>query len=129
MTKAPTAIDHHIGSRIKFRRVMLSMTQEQLGDALGTSFQQIQKYEKGINRIGASRLHTLAKSLDVPITFFFEGQPSDDATNMDQSANQLAEMMKSKDCIELAMAYLAIQDKDVQKKILALVRSVEDFTP
>lgn len=129
MKKTPTAIDHHIGSRIKFRRVMLGMTQEQLGDALGTSFQQVQKYEKGINRIGASRLHTLAKCLDVPITFFFEGQPGNEANDMDQSASKLAEMMKSKDCIELAMAYLAIQDKDVQKKILALVRSVENFTP
>ncbi|HAT85129.1 helix-turn-helix domain-containing protein [Cohaesibacter gelatinilyticus] len=129
MKKAPTAIDHHIGSRIKFRRVMLGMTQEQLGDALGTSFQQVQKYEKGINRIGASRLHNLANCLDVPITFFFEGRPSDQANDMDRSASQLAEMMKSKDCIELAMAYLAIQDKDVRKKILALVRSVENFTP
>lgn len=127
MKKAPNSIDLHIGSRIKFRRVMLGMTQEQLGDALGTSFQQVQKYEKGINRIGASRLHSVANCLDVPITFFFEGQPAELEVGLDQSASQLAEMMKSKDCIELAMAYLAIQDKDVQKKILALVRSVENI--
>lgn len=126
MKKAPNSIDMYIGSRIKFRRIMLGMTQEQLGDSLGTTFQQIQKYERGINRIGASRLQMIAQSLDVPITFFFEGQSTDLNEERDTSASQLTEMMKSKDCIELAMSYLAIRDKQVQKRILALVRSVEN---
>lgn len=126
MKKAPNSIDIYIGSRIKFRRVMLGMTLEQLGEGIGTTFQQVQKYEKGANRIGAARLHAIAEFLDVPISFFFEGHSAEATDMMDPMAEQLADMMKSKDCIELAMAYLAIQNRDVKKKILALVRTIEN---
>src|SRR4026207_2406335 len=73
--KAPNPIDRHVGSRVRMRRMMLSMSQEKLGDALGLTFQQVQKYEKGTNRIGASRLQQIAHILQVPVAFFFEGAP------------------------------------------------------
>jgi len=73
--KAPNPIDKHVGSRVRMRRMMLSMSQEKLGDALGLTFQQVQKYEKGTNRIGASRLQQIAQILQVPVSFFFEGAP------------------------------------------------------
>src|SRR5690349_22462530 len=73
--KAPNPIDKHVGSRVRMRRMMLSMSQEKLGDALGLTFQQVQKYEKGTNRIGASRLQQISTILQVPVAFFFEGVP------------------------------------------------------
>jgi transcriptional regulator with XRE-family HTH domain len=74
--KAPNPIDRHVGSRVRMRRMMLNMSQEKLGDALGLTFQQVQKYEKGTNRIGASRLQQISLILQVPVSFFFEGAPS-----------------------------------------------------
>src|SRR6188768_3164333 len=74
--KAPNPIDKHVGSRVRMRRMMLTMSQEKLGDALGLTFQQVQKYEKGTNRIGASRLQQISNILKVPVSFFFEGAPS-----------------------------------------------------
>src|SRR6202166_1357324 len=74
--KAPNPIDKHVGSRVRMRRMMVGMSQEKLGDALGLTFQQVQKYEKGTNRIGASRLQQISHILQVPVSFFFEGAPS-----------------------------------------------------
>jgi transcriptional regulator with XRE-family HTH domain len=74
--KAPSPIDKHVGSRVRMRRMMLAMSQEKLGDALGLTFQQVQKYEKGTNRISASRLQQISHNLRVPVAFFFEGAPS-----------------------------------------------------
>jgi transcriptional regulator with XRE-family HTH domain len=74
--KAPNSIDKHVGSRVRMRRKMLAMSQTKLGDALGVAFQQVQKYEKGTNRIGASRLQQLSHVLQVPVAFFFEGAPN-----------------------------------------------------
>src|ERR1700694_4368281 len=74
--KVPNPIDKHVGSRVRMRRMMLSMSQEKLGDALSLTFQQVQKYEKGTNRIGASRLQQIANILQVPVSFFFEGAPN-----------------------------------------------------
>src|SRR5262252_3285858 len=73
--KAPNPIDKHVGSRVRMRRMMLAMSQEKLGDAIGLTFQQVQKYEKGANRIGASRLQQISGILQVPVSFFFEGAP------------------------------------------------------
>src|SRR5258708_21416174 len=73
--KAPNPIDKHVGSRVRMRRMMLGMSQEKLGDALSLTFQQVQKYEKGTNRIGASRLQQISQILQVPVAFFFEGAP------------------------------------------------------
>src|SRR3954468_15383406 len=73
--KPPNPIDRHVGSRVRMRRMMIGMSQERLGDALGLTFQQVQKYEKGTNRIGASRLQQIAEILQVPVSYFFEGSP------------------------------------------------------
>src|SRR4051812_30165806 len=73
--KAPNPIDKHVGSRVRMRRMILQMSQEKLGDALALTFQQVQKYEKGTNRIGASRMQQIAQVLQVPVSFFFEGAP------------------------------------------------------
>src|ERR1700744_3319944 len=73
--KAPNPTDKHVGARVRMRRMMLSMSQEKLGDALGLTFQQVQKYEKGTNRIGASRLQQISQILQVPVAFFFDGAP------------------------------------------------------
>src|SRR5271168_2400962 len=78
MIKAPNPIDKHVGARVRMRRLMIGMSQGKLGDALDVTFQQVQKYEKGANRIGASRLQQLARVLDVPPSYFFEGAPSGD---------------------------------------------------
>src|SRR6187431_2197672 len=74
--KAPNPTDKHVGARVRMRRMMLAMSQEKLGDALGLTFQQVQKYEKGTNRIGASRLQQISHILQVPVAFFFEGAPN-----------------------------------------------------
>src|SRR3979411_826877 len=74
-TRNPNPIDKHVGSRLRMRRMMLGMSQEKLGDALGLTFQQVQKYEKGVNRVSASRLQHISQILQVPVPFFFEGAP------------------------------------------------------
>ena len=79
--KAPNPIDKHVGSRVRMRRMMMSMSQEKLGDALSLTFQQVQKYEKGTNRVGASRLQAISNVLGVPISFFFQQEPG--ALNLD----------------------------------------------
>ena len=75
-TKAPNPVDKYVGSRVRMRRIMLGMSQEKLGEALGLTFQQVQKYEKGTNRVGASRLQQISEILQVPVSFLFEGGPS-----------------------------------------------------
>ena len=74
--KAPNPVDKYVGSRVRMRRIMLGMSQEKLGEALGLTFQQIQKYEKGTNRVGASRLQQISEILQVPVSFLFDGGPS-----------------------------------------------------
>ena len=78
MKKVPNPIDRHVGSRVRMRRMLAGVSQEKLGEALGLTFQQVQKYEKGTNRISASRLQQIAKMLDVPVSFFFDGAPTGD---------------------------------------------------
>ena len=75
-TKAPNPVDKYVGSRVRMRRIMLGMSQEKLGEALGLTFQQVQKYEKGTNRVGASRMQQISEILQVPVSFLFEGGPS-----------------------------------------------------
>lgn len=128
MAKSPTSIDIHVGSRIRLRRVMLGLSQEKLSDGLGITFQQVQKYEKGTNRVGASRLQRLSELLDVHISYFFEGVP--DAGNDKTLAvtNALSQFMNSKECISLAKAYSAIEDVRVRRRVLELVQSLGSNT-
>src|SRR5215208_7589268 len=79
--KAPNPVDKYVGSRVRMRRIMLGMSQEKLGEALGLTFQQVQKYEKGTNRVGASRLQQISEILQVPVSFLFDGGPSGIATS------------------------------------------------
>jgi transcriptional regulator with XRE-family HTH domain len=135
--KSPNPIDIHVGSRLRMRRMMLSLSQEKLGDALGITFQQIQKYEKGINRIGAGRLQTIARILDVPISYFYEDAPEsgEPIRNMARGfaettdTSYVSELLTSSDGLKLTQAFLKIQDNQVRRKIVDLVRAIADAQP
>jgi transcriptional regulator with XRE-family HTH domain len=124
MIKNPNAIDVHVGSRIRLRRTMLGMSQERLAEGLGITFQQVQKYEKGTNRVGASRLQNIASLLSAPISFFFEGSPGPVVEGDDAASEAISQIMNSKECFTLARHFMAIEDKKVQQKVLALVKSL-----
>ena len=119
MLKEPNPIDIHVGSRVRMRRMMIGMSQQTLGTACGLTFQQIQKYEKGTNRIGASRLQQMARALEVPASFFFDGSP-DAPTATGPIDDPLAELGSTADGIALAKAFIALGD--VKKR-----RAVVDF--
>lgn len=123
LSKIPDAIDTYVGSRIRQRRVMVSMSQSALADKLGITFQQVQKYEKGTNRVGASRLQRIAFVLDVPVSFFFEGSP--DSLESHEETPVVGGLFSSREMISLATAFSAIDDPHVRQKILALVRSIQ----
>lgn len=127
-------IDVHVGTRVRLRRMLLGMSQEKLGERLGLTFQQVQKYEKGVNRIGASRLYELAKVLAVKVEFFYEDAP-DPATGRgaepgvagfaDPPAdNYVADFLGSRDGLELNKAFARITDPKVRRTIVDLVRSL-----
>ena len=112
--KAPNPIDKHVGSRVRMRRMMLAMSQEKLGDALGLTFQQVQKYEKGTNRIGASRLQQISQILQVPVSFFFEGAPTVhsgprlDGMNEAPSPAYVSDFLATSDGLALTKAFTRI---------------------
>ncbi|HLW90710.1 MAG TPA: helix-turn-helix transcriptional regulator [Roseiarcus sp.] len=128
MKKAPNPIDKHVGARLRMRRVLVGMSQEKLGDALNITFQQIQKYEKGANRIGASRLQQLARVLDVPPAFFFEGAPSSEPTqggfSERQSSSYVVDFLSTAEGLQLNRSFALIRDPKVRKRILDLVASL-----
>ena len=127
-------IDVHVGGRVRLRRMLLGMSQEKLGESLGLTFQQVQKYEKGSNRIGASRLFELARILGVSVQYFFEelsGQPSADGAHAPGFAeptgdDYLVEFLNSREGIELNRAFLRIDDPKARRAIVDLVRSLAD---
>lgn len=132
-SRRPNPIDVHVGSRVRFRRMLLGMSQEKLAEKLGLTFQQIQKYEKGINRIGASRLFDLAQVLSVPVQFFYEEVPGNGTvvtTLLPQGfaeggpENSIVEFLKSRDGLELNKAFVRIQDVKARRAIVDLVRSL-----
>jgi transcriptional regulator with XRE-family HTH domain len=126
--KKPNPIDIHVGSRARLRRTMLGMSQEKLGNALGITFQQIQKYEKGANRIGASRLQQIANVLNVPVAFFFEDAPSgmQTVTGMgeENSTTYVVDFLSSSEGLQLNRAFVKIEDPKVRRKIVDLVKSL-----
>ena len=125
MAKNPNPTDKHVGSRVRTRRMLLGMTQEKLGDALGLTFQQVQKYEKGTNRIGASRLHHIANILQVPFAFFFEdvpGQPK--AKNDAPSPAYVSDFLATTDGLALTKAFMQIKDAKVRRHIVNLVKEI-----
>ena len=132
--KAPNPIDKHVGSRVRMRRMMLSMSQEKLGDALGLTFQQVQKYEKGTNRIGASRLQQISNILQVPVAFFFEGAPETGvrAPGLKDapSPTYVADFLATSDGLALTKAFMRIADPKLRRRIVDLVEQIagEDAT-
>ena len=126
--KAPNPIDKHVGSRVRMRRMMLGMSQEKLGDALGLTFQQVQKYEKGTNRIGASRLQQISNILQVPVSFFFEGAPDVPAKSSElaeaPSPMYVADFLATSDGLALTRAFMRIKDSKLRRKIVELVEQM-----
>jgi transcriptional regulator with XRE-family HTH domain len=127
--KKPNPTDLHVGSRIRLRRNMLGMSQEKLGDNLGITFQQIQKYEKGTNRVGASRLQAIATILNVPPAFFFEDLPGHQAGAAgglaeDASTMSAMDFVTSSEGLQLNRAFVRISDPKVRRRIIDLVKSL-----
>lgn len=134
----PSPIDSHVGSRIRLRRTLMGMSQERLGEALGLTFQQVQKYERGVNRVGASRLFDLSRVLDVSISFFFDDMPEPIANlhgnhHTTRAAGGFAETqdsfgaddtMSRRETQELARAYFRITDPAIRKRVFDLIKSM-----
>jgi transcriptional regulator with XRE-family HTH domain len=129
--KVPNPIDKHVGSRVRMRRMMLDMSQTTLGDALGITFQQVQKYEKGTNRISASRLQSVCHVLQVPVTFFFDGAPQTGvmpaSSERQPSPNRLTDFMATRDGLSLAKAFMRISDVQLRRRIVNLVEEIEAY--
>ena len=131
-------IDAHVGARIRLRRTLMGMSQERLGEALGLTFQQVQKYERGVNRVGASRLFDLSRVLDVPISFFFDDMPEplaglNGGYSTTRSSSGFAEgqegfgtdeMLNRRETLELVRAYYRINEPAVRKRVFDLIKSM-----
>ncbi|MDN2566170.1 helix-turn-helix domain-containing protein [Aquibium sp. A9E412] len=131
--KRPNPIDAHVGARIRLRRNMLGMSQEKLGEGLGITFQQIQKYEKGTNRVGASRLQAIASLLSTPVSFFFEGAPGHDGEEVtgmaeDSPTAYVVDFINSAEGIQLNRAFARISDPKVRRRVIDLVRALAEET-
>ena len=129
--RQPNPMDIHVGGRVRLRRMLMGMSQEKLGEHLGLTFQQVQKYEKGINRVGASRLFDLAQVLGVPIQFFYDQAPitgngADIQPGMAErpADTYVVDFLGSRDGLELNKAFVRIADPRVRRSIVELVRSV-----
>lgn len=126
--KQPNPIDIHVGSRVRLRRMMLSMSQEKLGERLGITFQQIQKYEKGTNRIGASRLQHIARVLSVPVAFFFEdapGTPGEAGGMSDHpQTSHVVDFLSSSEGIQLNKAFVRIKSPKLRRRVIDLIRGM-----
>lgn len=128
----PNPVDCHVGARVKLRRTLVGLSQEKLGDAVGLTFQQIQKYERGANRMGASRLFEFSKLLDVPVSFFFDDMPEDLDTHegrfaagvLQSEQDHEADPLAKRETLELVRAYYKVTDLKVRKSIFAMVKAV-----
>lgn len=125
--KVPNPIDVHVGSRVRLRRMLVGMSQEKLGDMLGLTFQQVQKYEKGANRVGASRLYQISQILGVSVQFFFDDMPEaeDRGGNSEGSTSPyVMDFVSSAEGLQLNRAFTRIDKPAVRKKLLELVKSL-----
>ncbi|GGG32418.1 helix-turn-helix domain-containing protein [Chelatococcus composti] len=130
--KVPNPIDKHVGSRVRMRRMFIGMSQEKLGESLGLTFQQVQKYEKGTNRIGASRLQQIAKVLGVPVEFFFDGAPTADGVPSGgfaeaPSSSYVSDFLSTNEGVQLTKAFIRIKDAKVRRRIVDLVVALADL--
>jgi transcriptional regulator with XRE-family HTH domain len=134
----PNPIDAHVGARVRLRRTLLGMSQEKLGEAIGLTFQQVQKYERGANRIGASRLFDLSRVLEVPVSFFFDEMPDNAASQsprmmINGMVEEIAleaenDPMTKRETLELVRAYYKISDPTVRKRLFELAKSLASVT-
>ncbi len=128
--KKPDPIDTYVGKRLKQRRNLIGLSQEKLSDQLGITFQQVQKYENGSNRVGASRLFQIGRVLGVPVSFFFEDYKPASITKTLQAAEETAkikdDVMTQKETLDLVRAYYAIPNAKVRKKMLDMLKSLSD---
>jgi transcriptional regulator with XRE-family HTH domain len=128
--KLPNPIDRHVGSRVRMRRVLVGLSQEKLGEALGLTFQQVQKYEKGTNRIGASRLQQMSRILGVPVEYFFDGAPQfaqrELVTGLEDQGDTayVADFLATNEGIQLNRAFLRIRDPKLRRKVVELVSAI-----
>jgi transcriptional regulator with XRE-family HTH domain len=125
--KVPNPVDKHVGSRVRMRRQMLAMSQEKLGAALGLTFQQVQKYERGANRISASRLQQMSHVLQVPVEFFFEGAPNASEPHGSGSALSVAQIddfISNSHGLRLIGAFMRIDNAAVRRRIVMLVQEI-----
>src|SRR5476649_868222 len=123
-TKAPNPVDKYVGSRVRMRRIMLGMSQEKLGDGLNLTFQQVQKYEKGTNRIGASRLQHISQILQVPVSFFFEGAPNMPGhAGMGEAVSPafVNDFLATSDGLSLTKSFIKIKSSKLRRRIVELV--------
>ncbi|WP_052182842.1 helix-turn-helix transcriptional regulator [Rhizobium sp. YS-1r] len=131
--KKPNPIDIHVGSRIRLRRTMLKISQERLADGLGITFQQVQKYEKGSNRVGASRLQNIATLLDVPVSYFFadapNGSPLVDGKPVMQEEDAVTAFLMSREGMELNIAFQRVANAKLRQNIVQLVKSLGRPSP
>jgi transcriptional regulator with XRE-family HTH domain len=128
--KSPNPVDKHVGRRVRMRRMMLAMSQGKLGDALGLTFQQVQKYEKGTNRIGASRLQQISHILRVPVAFFFEGAPnlhgSTDRMKEAPSPSYVSDFLAAPEGPLLTKAFMRINEPKLRRRTVDLVEEIAD---
>jgi transcriptional regulator with XRE-family HTH domain len=128
--KQANPIDAQVGNRVRLRRMLVGMSQEKLGEMLGLTFQQVQKYEKGVNRIGAGRLYQVANILGVPISYFYEDvserEPDGLLPANDHATPPVMELLSSNEGLQLALAFMRIREAKVRKRVLELVKSLSD---
>ena len=124
--RGPTSIDQHVGARLRLRRSLMEMSQSELGEKLGVTFQQVQKYERGTNRIGASRLFHVAKVMEVPVSYFFEGLEDTDGGIEDGFAQRMTEFVSTPEGLELASLFPRLADRRLRRRVVDLVRAMVD---
>lgn len=125
--KRPNPTDVYVGSRVRMRRKMLGLSQEKLGEKLGITFQQIQKYEKGTNRVGASRLQAMADAMEVPVSYFFPDSADGAPGGLhEESANFMMDFMSTSEGLDLSRAFTRIRSPKVRRKVVELVRAMAD---
>ena len=128
--KLPNPTDKHVGARVRMRRLMLKMSQAMLGDALGLTFQQVQKYEKGTNRIGASRLQHISEILQVPVASFFEGAPRPPGAPVGKgwapSPSYVSDFLATSDGLALTKAFMRVKEPRLRRHIVRLVQEIAD---
>ncbi len=128
MKKLPNPTDKHVGARVRMRRLMLDMSQTKLADALGITFQQVQKYEKGANRISASRLQQISNVLQVPAPFFFEGLPRYPGPSTGKAEAPapayVSDFLATSDGLSLTKAYMQIKSRNLRRAIVSLVQGL-----